>query len=322
MVGVCLIAVFAIAAVTTTSASALPEWGKCVAKAGGKYTDGNCTTKGKGGTFEWKKGATLAPQKFSGENIGSGGVLTTYPRRCVKGAGAIANSRTTRADCAAKGGEEEGAPGQPEAETLFVECGSEYNEGYAEGKNRLNGVAVKFKDCGLFAKALPCQNTANSGEIVVNLLAGSLGYINKASKEVGVLLEPQKKHGEFAKFDCGGLSTIVVGGGNSKEGAFYEPESKGGWDGVISPITPVNTMTHEFTQVFTINPETAENIPSKFEGKHIELLEDYTVPNSNPTKGSMWSPAGQEITNRNYLCDNSEHFSGCNKDEAEGEIKA
>ena len=60
IIGLCLAAVFAIAAVTASTASAKkPEWGKCVAQAGGKYLDGNCQTKGKGGRFEWKKGATL-----------------------------------------------------------------------------------------------------------------------------------------------------------------------------------------------------------------------------------------------------------------------
>ena len=39
MLGLCLVAVFAVAAVAATSASALPEWGKCDAKAGGKYTE-------------------------------------------------------------------------------------------------------------------------------------------------------------------------------------------------------------------------------------------------------------------------------------------
>ena len=84
MVGLCLVAVFAIAAVTASSASALPEWGKCVAKAGGKYSDSNCTVKAKKGTgtFEWKKGATLTNVQFTGKNVGSGGVLTTKLRIC------------------------------------------------------------------------------------------------------------------------------------------------------------------------------------------------------------------------------------------------
>ena len=68
IMGLSLVAVFAIAAVAATSASALPEWGRCEAKAGGKYSDSNCTKKAKlgTGTFEFKKGSTLKNVKFNG----------------------------------------------------------------------------------------------------------------------------------------------------------------------------------------------------------------------------------------------------------------
>jgi hypothetical protein len=51
MLGLCLVAVFAMAAVATTSASAL-EWGQCYhfGPIGGKYTDSNCTKKAKKNT--------------------------------------------------------------------------------------------------------------------------------------------------------------------------------------------------------------------------------------------------------------------------------
>ena len=57
MLGLCLVAVFAVAAVAATSASALPEWGSAKQRAGGKYSDSNCTKKAKPGTgtFELKK---------------------------------------------------------------------------------------------------------------------------------------------------------------------------------------------------------------------------------------------------------------------------
>ena len=259
--------------------------------------------------------------KFSGENVGSGGVLTSWPRECEDGTGKVfENSRTTRANCAAKGGVEWGQPGTEEAEPLLVECESEENKGKAEGKNSINGVSVKFRGCSVGGKGFPCQNTPAAGEIVVNELKGSLGYINKATKEVGVKLEPSKKHGQFAQFSCFFLS-VTVGVGNSKEGAFYTPESKGGNDGIISPITPVNTMTHEYTQVFAVNPETAENIPNKFEGKPLSLLEAFTTSAAFPNKGSMWSPASEEITNVNYLC-NGENSGSCKGNTEEGEIKA
>ena len=85
IIGLCVAAVFVIAAVTAGTASAKkPEWGKCVAQAGGKYLDGNCQTKGKGGSFEWKKGSTLPNVPFTGENVGSGGVLSTTLEFCTR----------------------------------------------------------------------------------------------------------------------------------------------------------------------------------------------------------------------------------------------
>ncbi len=139
-------------------------------------------------------------------------------------------------------------------------------------------------------------------------LKGELGYINKAAKEVGVRLEPAKKHGPFAEFFCSGFNlNTTVGVGNTKEGAAYSPENKGGNDQIISPITPVNTMSSTFTQVYTGNYTTVENVPNKFEGKPVSLLEDYLVnPEGNSSK---WSKAVEEITNVNTPSE-------------EGEIKA
>ena len=314
MLGLCLVAALAVCAYAVSSASALPEWGKCEAKAGGKYKDRNCTEKA-------KKGASLKPVKFSGSNVGSGGVLVTSLHGCYeeegKGAATLPNARVPRADCAPKGG------GVKEffLNPVKVECEHESNTGEAVGKNGIANVDVKFSGCKLFG-SVPCSN-GPEGEILVNTLKGSLGYINKREHKVGVLLEPVTKHGEFAKFDCGGLIETVVGVGNSKEGANYtssgcsglcpgatpSEEKNGGYDGIISPITPVNKMTNSYEQVYTINNTTDENIPSKLEGKHIELLEDYIYNPENPALSEMWSPAGEEITNVNTPAE-------------EGEIKA
>ena len=68
-------------------------------------------------------------------------------------------------------------------------------------------------------------------------------------------------------------------------------------------------MTPTYEQVYTVNPETFENIPSKFEGKHISLLEDYTYNSELPRYTTKWSASGEEITN-------------VNTPEEEGEIKA
>jgi hypothetical protein len=294
ILGLALAAVFAITVVASSVASAkTPEWGKCVAQAGGKYLDGNCQSKGKGGSFEWKKGASLPNVPFTGHNVGSGGVLRSNFREC---AGGTYNFRAvTRKKC------EEGGGTVNEGGHASVECESETSTGETSGKDLIKNVAVTFKGCK-FVGILPVHSKgAEEGEVRTEPLKGSLGYINAAEHKVGVLLEPATKHGLFANFDIPLLSLEVsVGVGNSKVGAYYTPESKGGWDGIISPITPVNQMTSGYTQVYsTLSEDHPENIPSHFEGKHIELLEDTQFSENEHEQSEMWSQAGEEITNEN-----------------------
>jgi hypothetical protein len=301
IIGLCLAAVFAIAAVTASSASAKkPEWGKCVAQAGGKYLDGNCQTKGKGGSFEWKKGATLPNVPFTGHNEGSGGVLYTGLNICEGNGKAY---RIPKAKCEAEGYEwtESG-----EGEFLTVECLAETNTGEASGKNKILNVHVKFTGCTAFGGALPCQNKgAAVGEINTQALKGELGYVEEG-KAVGVRLEPNVKKGAFAEFECAEFLGTVVAVGNNKEGVAFPP--KGGADQVISPITPVNEMTNKYTQVFTVDPKKVENVPTNFDGKKLSALED-ELTNLETGEGSTWSRAGEEITNVNTPTE-------------EGEIKA
>ena len=70
-----------------------------------------------------------------------------------------------------------------------------------------------------------------------------------------------------------------------------------------------------------MNQEITQNIPNKFEGKALSALEDYTNPTAFPGQGSMWSPAGEEITNVNYLCTGS-NVTSCKGEKEVGEIKA
>ncbi len=297
IIGLCLAAVFAVLAVAVSSASAAsPEWGKCEAKIGGKYKDANCQEKAShgAGAFEWIKGAKLPNVPFTGHSEGSGGVLSTGGVGCSGGTFGL--KRVPRAKCVEGGGEvQEAEPGGH----LNVECEAESNSGEQVGKDKVANVNVTFTGCKLFGSS-PCTSEgAAEGEVRTNTLKGELGYINKATHEVGLKLEPATKHGNFAKFICLTVET-VVGVGDKKEGAYYLPETKGGNDQIISPITPVDTMTSTFTQVYSVNYEThPQNVPDAFEGKPISLLEDHLGPEGGGENGNMWSPAGEEITNVN-----------------------
>jgi hypothetical protein len=285
MLGLCLVALAAMAVSASTAFAAGPEFGQCVAKAGGKYADAACQTKAKKhtGTYEWLKASQVSHRKFRGE--GGAGVLVTTLDFCERG------DQKVNPSCGGEEKEERLGP-------IRVECTSENAVGeVSSSKGKINNVVVKFQGCKIFGSA-PCSNSSNEGEIIVNTLKGSLGYINKANKEVGVDLNPAKKKGEFAKFTCIGTLTTIVGVGTSEKGFQPVYPGKGGGDGIISPITPVNQMTSTLTQVYTVNA-TEENIPSQFEGKPLQLLEDYTYNNGEPEYRSAWSKAGEEITNVN-----------------------
>ena len=124
IMGLALVAVFAMAAVAATSASATPEWGKCEAKAGGKFAEGNCQKKAaKGtGTFEWIKNIEIKNKGFSGNNVGAGGVLTSSLVLC-SGPESVQEKRVPASKCTGEGGS------VVPFITVAVECESEHNTG-------------------------------------------------------------------------------------------------------------------------------------------------------------------------------------------------
>jgi hypothetical protein len=300
------------------------------------------------GEYEWRKASEVAEKRveegksanvpFSGESVGGGGVLTISFRECAiepELGGPQVYFRVTREVCSEIPEHRE----QSNNSIIKVECETETNTGEAQAKNKVANVKVVFTGCALFG-VVPCETEGRpEGEIETNTLKGKLGWIKKSTKEVGVVLEPLSKKELFAAFVCGGGGAYTfVGHGNKKEGAEnvigenypegcyggYEPiehpgegcplatpseERHGGYNQIISPITPVNTMTTEFEQVYTEEPEYPyQNIPNRFEKKHLSVLEAYLIGEELQTV-TMWSSAGEIITNVNTA-------------EEEGEIKA
>jgi len=156
-------------------------------------------------------------------------------------------------------------------------------------------VGITFEKCALLGQA-PCANTPNE-QIQVNPLKGSLGYIKKSTKEVGILLTPEKAPEPFAQFSCLGVITSVVGEGNATEGTAYKEngeENRGGNDGVIAPITPVNEMVTDLVQTYTVNSK-LENVPRRFAFGPRESLESYEYSPFESAESSRWSPAGQAV---------------------------
>ncbi len=277
----------------------VPGWGQCKAQAGGNYLDSNCTSKSKPkgkGSFEWFGGTgSIVNKSFTG--TGSPAVLTATYGLCVTG------EKVAERTPNCKGTQESLGP-------VSVECATENSVGEMTGSNEVTKASVDLKGC-IALGSVPCSNNVGeepgaAEEIQGNVLKGELGYINKATKEVGVDFTPAVKKGEFVKFSCAGFLAGVVGVGNLKsEGCAYTETSACGGDGIISPITPVNTMTNEYTQVYTAN-EADENIPNKLEGKSLQALESFLYNVEEPKNSTQWSKAGETLTNVDTLGEESE----------------
>jgi hypothetical protein len=330
ILGLCLVAALALGAYVASGASAL-EWAKCVkveAGTGNYGPPGNCAksekAKPKGtGEYELEKATEVKKRRmaegkpgfvpFEGESLLGGGKLTTGLRECELPKESGKYQRVTREAC--KEGREEDLELE---EPLFVECATEEDYGHAEAPNKVGNIQVTFKGCKALG-SIPCEsfNAKEAGKIVTNELRGKLVYYEThPGKAVGLLLEPKAHHKAFAEFQCSTFLGAHVGVGDKKTGAEYtnsgcygtikncpgtkpEEESHGGYDQIISTITPVNEMTKTYKQVYTQEPHFPyKNQPECVKGcKHLSVLEDYLITEQG--EQSDWSPAGEVISVEN-----------------------
>ncbi len=176
----CLALVLTTGVIVATSASAkLPEWGRCVAGAKGKYRNAACTepvAKRAEGSYEWKH----SPNNEVIRNGAGEAVLET-----VGG---------TKIRCS----HFEGELWIPETTDTVV-----------------TDVHLTFVECVEPKSGASCQNGAK-GEIKSTKLQGVLGYIAGGGTEtpsVGLSLAPAPGQGALAEFTCPELrpEQIVLG---------------------------------------------------------------------------------------------------------------
>jgi hypothetical protein len=149
IMGLCLVAVFALTIVAASSASAAPTFYECAKVSGGTFEKGCGKEGGKGG---------YALQPGRGKN------------KAFKGKGGSAVLTTP-----AVGGE--------------VKCGSSKDEGFVSSSfTGQEKVKVIFGKCTSLGKNCSSAG-AKKGEIKTNPLEGTLGYISKTGPKVGVSLK-------------------------------------------------------------------------------------------------------------------------------------
>jgi hypothetical protein len=186
MMGLCLVALFALTAVAVSSASAAePAFYECakLSKVGGKYTGKytakNCATEASKAEQEAGKKNKYELQ----EGIGAKG-------KGFKGKGGAATLHTP-----AVGGE--------------VKCKSFKDAGNVTTPTTEGKVVSEFKTCESLKKK--CASPGEkAGTIKTNDLSGVLGYINKGAKSVGVALKAESGS-VLAEFNCEGLEIVTTG---------------------------------------------------------------------------------------------------------------
>jgi hypothetical protein len=179
--GACLVAALALSAVAAAGASAEdPEFGRCLAKVGGKFENSGCTLVAKEASkqkFEWT--AVILKNKFNGHM--STGIATLET---------VAGTKIT--------------------------CTAESNKG-AEftGPKTVGALVAKFTGCE--TGGLKCNSAGNApGAIDTAVLEGELGVEKQGATDLTdtlavVLFGP--KHGNLAEFECTAAVKVITKGG-------------------------------------------------------------------------------------------------------------
>jgi len=231
IMGLCLVAVFAVGAFAASSAFALPEIIKCQANENGKYVNSSCTKKA---------GAIESEEQFEISKVTTKAGFTTK-----SGESFLETENGTKITC------------------LSSSATGKYDYDPLAAAKEVENVISTFKSCSIPAAKAVCTGVgAAEGEIKTFGLYGPLGYINKAKKEVGQelktevnsILNPKKR---FARFECAGFGLTEVGEGTGK-----------GHNCIISAITsPVDEMTLTGKQLYSsaIVNTLKVQFPQKFE---------------------------------------------------------
>jgi hypothetical protein len=207
----CALAALALSGMGADAASALPELGRCVAKAGtGRYKDSNCRYRAgihaAEKLYEWQRNAS--PGHFSAEG----------------GEAVIEEASGTKVVC------------------MGSSSSGEYVPASAVGE--VKNVVLALHNCLIPPVTVTCQSPgASEFEFVTSRLKGKLAYISgKGTKTpvVGQVLAPEAKGSAFREWECSGGALAVE-----------EEQGPGlGHATVIAEIGPANTMSTAFSEEY------------------------------------------------------------------------
>jgi hypothetical protein len=164
-----------------------------------------------------------------------------------------------------------------------IECTNEKEKSKGEGSvNGLFETNEIIKDMitlyGCEYNGTPCTTTVGfTSEVETLIFKGEIEYLNKATKEVGLLMN--KGGGEFSNFSCETKSAKVV--------------VKGAFTGKIEPINKYVNVTEQFT--ITFNQANGMQNPSNFCPKMGNKESQIMVSISN-VNGGAFQEAGIEGT--------------------------
>jgi hypothetical protein len=311
LVGLCVVAAFAIAAAAAGTASAeAPEYGRCVKKAGkpsgAGFKNGSCTEAvGRKAHFEWVPGPG-ANAKFSSKGKI---VYTTKYRQCSRALfeeevavkdrerGFIVEAEMHEEKAsqiyAAAGETKAGCEVLVEEETALstaviatgtgvkLKCAGVASHGEYSGPKTIADLTMTFTECSLKDGAECTSPGAEEGEIVTSTLAGELGvigkFVTKKKKHVltlvGVDAVPAPPGTVVTEFNCAGEEFKITGS-------------------VIRELrtNAMVTMTNEgFTQSAGIQ------YPGAFEGQPFDVLSS-TITENGVETGPFQTGLGTKAT--------------------------
>jgi len=138
-----------------------------------------------------------------------------------------------------------------------VECKSLTNTGEVTGP-KTDKATITFDECT--TEGFKCQSAGEPEGVIKFKVLSKLVYINKTTKEVGIVLEPEVAGGLFVEFKC---NTPIIKETIKVKGS------------VIGVLKPVNEVTTKFTLSFSQTKGVQK--PTEYEnetgGKVLDILE-------------------------------------------------